>query len=57
MPSSKDSLTSKDNPVHITVSGAKGEVTIVLDNPGVAATSLAAGGKQITPSLIHKNPA
>jgi len=56
MPSSKDSLTSKDNPVHTTVTGTKGEATIVFDNPGVAAQSVAAGGKQVTPSLIHKNP-
>jgi hypothetical protein len=57
MSASKDSLTSKDNPVHVIVIGTKGEATIVFDNPGVAAASLAAGGRQITPSLIYKNPA
>jgi hypothetical protein len=56
MPSSKDSLTSKDNPVHTTVTGTKGEATIVFDNPGVSASPVA-GGKQIGFSVTHKNPA
>jgi hypothetical protein len=57
MPNSNNNVTSKDNPVHTTVTGAKNEVTIVLDNPGVGAPNAAQGGKQVTPSLLHKNPA
>jgi hypothetical protein len=56
MPKS-DTNPVNNQPVHVVVSGSKNEITIVVDNPGVAPTSLAFGGKQITPSLIHKNPA
>ena len=43
--------------VHTTVTGSKNEVTIVVHNPGQIAPSVAVGGKQVTPFILHKNPA
>jgi hypothetical protein len=54
--SKSDTNPQNNQSVHVVVQ-ASGSQTIVVHNPGVSVDSLAAGGKQVTPSLLHKNPA
>jgi hypothetical protein len=54
--SKSDTNPQNNQPVHVVVQ-VLGNQTIVVNNPGVSPDSLAAGGKQVTPWLLHKNPA